>query len=221
MKLHIIYIHGEVITFKLESDPSRLYYLKTGPSYPELYNDKLIKLIVPNIDEWFLSNTQLNYSYDTVLKMAAAFIDGTKIVNNKNVDELLRSYSTQFITELFHNYKWFLYKDIYDVECMSEKEIASTISTINEHISIVKNGDKAVNNFLNRIWRLVSYKYNNLIYSVQIIYNYIGMTPSDPQFPESDHITNNISNHIIKLHQIKSTMVSQDVIKNSIAIADK
>jgi len=151
MKIAIKHVHKRTAAFTINGE---LYYVKTGPDFPVVYNKKLEKLIIPNIDLWLQAQTQQRYSFRGLQDMMEAYVSGTESnYTNEEISSICNDLFDSTIRAIFNSKNSLVYSKIYKIELMNLHEIKKLISLISANFEdyVAKFSRGKLHNYLCRI----------------------------------------------------------------------
>lgn len=189
----IKYATKDVVVFIISNE---LYFLKFGPDYPQLYNDQLSPLTIPNIDTWLQSKTQQRYSYQTLRDISYAFYMGLSTAYNaEDIDRIRDSIVISTISEIFKNNLVFEYLSAYWIEVLDPDKLKKHINKISINFDIILNriGPDKLHNELCRMLR--SCQQFNQGHDSDVCLSLIkrlGKEPKIPNYPDTTNIDKQI-----------------------------
>jgi len=215
--LNIKYASGFTAAFTINS---QLYYIKTGPDFPKLYDENLKKLIIPNMDSWLQANTRQRFSYQTLTDMIKAFSDGLE--HNYTKDDIVRICNHVFDLSRDYIFKTEYAKDyasIFKIELMDSRQIKKLIRQIKENFQKFcdKYGKEKFHLFLCRLWKFCNLNDLNSSIIVEGFITRLGKVVQDPIYPtvnnEAD-IKQKIVNNIVGSGHAKFKGINDVIINN-------
>jgi hypothetical protein len=181
--LKIKYVNGRTAAFTINGE---LYFLKTGPDLPRLYDRTQRRLMIPNFDYWFQAQTQQRYSYLGVCDMIGAFADGLSHsytagdfravcgeIFNVSRDVILRG---PFARD---------YARAYRIELLDPKDAYKLVQKIAADFGdyLANLGRAKFHNYLCRLWQFCSYHQTGEVPAVERLISRIDETPRVPEYP--------------------------------------
>jgi hypothetical protein len=219
--LKIIYAEGKTAAFTIASE---LYYIKTGPDFPEIYDSKLKKQIIPNADYWLQAQTQQRYSFRGLCDMIDAFIDGVHhSYNFQDIQKIGGYVYDKTIAYAFRTNYTRSFAQLYWIEILDEHRIKGLVSKIKDDFDRFKTKYKPDQfyDYLCRLWQFYNFHIPGESVVIEKLINKLGKIPAEPQYPIMD-LENEIKEHVITrdltiiLDKFKG--VDQKIKKNVIAI---
>lgn len=175
-------MNEETVAFTINHE---LYYLKTGPDLPKLFNRDLNKLIIPNLDTWLQAQTQQRYSYRGLKDMAAAFSSGLR--HSYASDDLAgicgyifdETVKMIFTTEYAHSYAV-----AFKVELMDPKQISKLIEQIKGNFDSYTDrfGEERFYLYLCRLLKICNYHEPSESIVVETLIKRLGKRPREPEY---------------------------------------
>jgi hypothetical protein len=184
----IKYVSGETIAFQLGVD---LWYLCMGPGIPCLYDDKLRKQVVPNIDNWLQAKTGHRYSYRTICDMAAAFATGLKC--SYSAEDVVRVSAQVCRATVHHIFQTEIvedYRRLYWIELLDPAKLPQQAHAIRDDFKRLKEklGDEVLYNHLCRLWRVCTLQNPSEAAVFEKLIERMGRKVSDPKYPTTDEV---------------------------------
>lgn len=217
LSLEIKYVNHTTAAVLINGE---MYYIKTGPDFPIIYNSKLTKLNIPNIDSWLQAQTQQRYSFRGLMDMIKAFEDGMMLNYHKNdMYEILNKFYTMIISTIFRTKMVRLYTEQYKIELMPYDQFVNVIPKIKNNFDslLAKMGQKNLYEYLCRLWM---YSLNNNYDESEVIANLIkrlDMEPTKPQLNRSvkeKRIVDGIVHKCMTSSMIELKSVSEEIVSN-------
>lgn len=208
-------MNGETAAFTIHSE---LYYIKTGPDFPKLYDRKMKKLIIPNIDHWLQAQTQQRYSFRGLRDMIQAFSDG---LQHSYAREDLR----RVCEHIFHVTRDYIFKTEYaryyaaafKVELMDPKQIPKLTKQIKNNFDdyLERFGKERFHSYLCRIWQFCNYHDPSEAAVVESLVRRLAMEVTEPKYPLVENeqevkehvITKTLGSDLTKFKGIEETIV--------------
>jgi hypothetical protein len=217
VSLKIIYADGQTAAFTIASE---LYYIKTGPDFPELFDRNLKKLIIPNTDYWLQAQTQQRYSYRGLCDMIEAFIDG--IHHSYSRDDIQVVCSAVFdktISYVFKTNYSQTFSRSYWIELLDERRAKGLVEKIKNNFDKfqAKYEPDQFYDYLCRLWQFYNFYLPGESATLERLITRLGKIPGEPQYPMVE-IEHEIKDHIIT-RDLTSTLdqfkgVDQEIKKN-------
>lgn len=184
MSVKIKYVLGETIAFTINTD---LYYLKTGPDYPQLFNSDLVLQIVPNIDVWLQANTQQRYSFRSICDMAEAFRCGLETAYTKQDMRIYAEMAIQAARDLlFQSERVSDYARLFWIEVMDPTRLEGSYARVlRENFDKIRTklGDDRLYNHLCRMWRLCNFRRPSEAAVFERLIRRLGKLPQESRYP--------------------------------------
>jgi hypothetical protein len=184
--LDIKYVNGGAVAFTLNGE---LYYLKTGPDLPQLFDSNLRRLHIPNMDNWLQAQSQQRYSYRGLQDMMKAFAAGLKhsyvgrdfIAVCRHIfdtcrDAILKSAHTPYFART------------YRLELLEPKAIRALIKKLSNEFSDYRQnlGEERFFNYLCRIWQVCQLRDETSIVVVEKLIGRLERVPQEPVYKDSE-----------------------------------
>lgn len=215
VKLEIIYSKDHIIVFSIDVE---LYYLKTGPDIPHLYDANVRGMLVPNIDSWISAKTRQRYSYQTLCDLGAAFRSGLKSAyDHSDLIKISEQSVKQTIKELFYGGKIYDYNFIFWIEVCPTDAIEKHLRIIRDNLQeiIEKVGVDKLHNDLNRMLKVCLKRQSDCADVCTKLIERIGKRTSEPTYPDADTLNamliSNVKKNIFKSFMSKYKTVSKSV----------
>lgn len=194
--LEIKYVNGETAAFTIYDE---LYYIKTGPDIPMLFDRKMKKLLIPNVDSWLQAQTQQRYSFRGLRDMMEAFAHGLehsyarddlKVVC-EHIFNMTRDYI--FKTEYTRSYAI-----AFKVELMNPKQIPKLTRQIKDNFDNYRKrfGNDRFYLYLCRIWQFCNYHDPSESAVVESLIRRMDKRAEEPTYPMVENEAE-IKNHVI------------------------
>lgn len=184
--LQIKYATKDVVGFVVNNE---LFYLRFGPNIPQLFDESMSPLIIPNLDSWIQSKTQQRYSYQSLRDISSAFHAG--IAAAYNIDDLhsicdLAIQST--ICEMNQNSWIHDYSLIYWIEILDSDKMAQYLKKIRDNFATIRAqiGDDKLYNNLCRIYKTCKRQQPHNAEICEKLIKRLGKEPTDPTYPRTD-----------------------------------
>jgi hypothetical protein len=153
MSLTIKYVYHDTIAFAIGAD---VFYLKQGPGIPQIFDERLSPMVVPNIDAWFQSKTQQRYSYRGMSDMAAAFASGLRhTYTNNDLEHLCKLVVRTTKDAIFKTDVCYEFATAYWVELMDPGKLTKFVGILRRDFDRfkAKYGEEELYNILCRLWQ--------------------------------------------------------------------
>lgn len=184
--LEIKYAYNETVAFTIHSV---LYYLKIGPDLPELYDQDLKKLIIPNIDHWIQAQTQQRYTYRGLKDMMEAFVDGLRHgYDRDDMEKVCNKVFDDTIKNIFRTKHARDYALAYWIELLDQKRVQKMIGEVRNGFDEYRSrlGDNKLYSYLCRLWQFCHFNDPSDSEVVEKLISRLGKKPQGPTYPEPD-----------------------------------
>jgi len=189
----IKYVIGEIVVFEVNN---KLYYFKDGRNLPELYDEYLVKQIVPNMDNWLQTNTSQRYSLRGLRDMAAAFTDGLRCgIYEEDAIKFIKQAVQETKNTIFQSALTNDYAHAYFIELIDPIKVESThLPTISKNLQKLRKkcGDARLFNYLCRFWQLCNHHALGTAGVFENMIRRLGRTPTTPQYPNTTELDNDL-----------------------------
>lgn len=214
----IRYVSGEVIVFEIDN---KLYYFHDSPNLPQVYDQQLNKLIIPNLDSWIQSQTGQRHSLRGLRDMAAAFSCGVRCgISDKQGRQLISNVVIATKQQIFHSALASGYARAYFIELLDPIKIESA------HLHpIAKNFDKLLKkcgpdrfyNYLCRFWQLCNQHSSSMAAIFENMIKRLNKQPTTPQYPTTTELDNNLvaEVHRVVLKNLSLYNVPDEIVHNT------
>lgn len=184
--LQIKYATKDVVGFVVNSE---LFYLKFGPNIPQLFDESLSGLVIPNLDSWIQSKTQQRYSYQSLRDMALAFHAGISAAYNLDDVHTLCDSTIQFtVHEVNHNSLIYDYSLIYWIEILGPDQMELYLKKIRDNFVRIRSqiGDDKLYNNLCRMYKTCLRQQPHNANVCEKLIKRLGRMPTEPSYPKTD-----------------------------------
>jgi len=191
--LMIKYASKDVVCFSVDD---QVYYLKFGPNVPQLFDEHLVLMIIPNIDTWIQSKTQQRHSYQSLYDMSLCFYNGIQTSYNiANIDQICNLVIKLTIDEILKNGWIYEYSLIYWIEVLGPDTIEECLKKISLNFEIIRDkiGDHKLYNNLCRISKTCRVRQPHNSDICDKLIERLNMGSSDPVYPNTDSLDNKVS----------------------------
>lgn len=186
--LQVKYATKDVVGFVVNNE---LFYLKFGPNIPQLFDESLSPLIVPNLDSWVQSKTQQRYSYQSLHDMAMAFSAGISVAYNiDDVRAICDLSIMSAIAAITKDGAIYEYSLVYWIEVLGSDKMELYINKIRNNFEQIRDklGDDILYNELCRMLKACKrYQPHNAEVCEKLIKR-LGRDPGDPNYPSTDEV---------------------------------
>jgi len=158
-----------------------------GPGLPALYDERLHRQTVPNLDSWFQAKTGHRYSYRTVCDMAVAFATGLNCsYRAQDVVRICTQACRQTIKHVFETEIAGEYRRNYWIEMLDPSKLPIQAQSIRENFDRLREklGDEVFYNHLCRLWKVCSLQNPSEAAVFERLIARMGRTAIDPHYPE-------------------------------------
>lgn len=196
-EIQIKYVSGHTVAFTVNME---IYYLKTGPDYPMVFDRNLKRMLIPNLDSWIQAISQQRHSYRGLLDMMRAFSDGLQhSYSSDDLQDICERVFDLTYTTIFHTEHTREYARAHKVELLDPKSVEPLIMKLKEQFDVYKaRGENEFFNYLCRLWQFcLFYQPSNAIVFERFIQR-LNKTPQAPVYSIPE-------NH----NQIKATIVKR------------
>jgi len=213
--LVIKHVSENVVVFMLRD---KLWYLRIGPGAPAVFDERLQRLVVPNIDTWFQNETGHRYSYHAVCDMASAFALGANCsYSADNVRSICVAVCRTLLVSIFRTKYAARYARLYWIELLGPTRLISVAKALRSSFDnlLEKHGVPVIHNHLCRLWKAaLSYGLSESTLFEKLAAR-IGRQLREPDFPDSTSIDDELIGRIVtslNLSQYKD--VTPDILLN-------
>lgn len=213
----IKYVSGEVIVFEINN---QLYYFHDSPNLPQLYDQQLHKLIVPNLDNWLQHMTGQRYSLRGLRDMSTAFISGLQCgISDQQARQLIFNTITTTKNQIFQSALAIEYARAYFIELMDPVKIETThlpMITKNFNQLLKKCGTTRLFNYLCRFWQLCNQHLPSTAVVFENLIRRLNKSPATPQYPITTELDNDLMDKVrqIVLKKLSLYNVNDEIINN-------
>lgn len=190
LKIMIIrYVSGDIIVFEIKQ---QIFYFLDSPNLPELYDNNLKKLIVPNLDNWLQTMTQQRYSLRGLRDMSVAFTHGLRcgisenqakqILENTIIETKRRLLCSPLSTDYAQNF----YIELLDPSKVETKYLPSIKENFGKLLR--KYGEDKLYNILCRFWQFCNYHLPNTASVFENLIHRLGKEPITPAYPDTNEL---------------------------------
>lgn len=206
--LQLLYVQGRTAAFTVYGE---LYYLKTGPDLPQLYDSNLKKMIIGNMDHWFQAQTHQRYSYSGMKDMMDAYAAGlSRSYTSNDIPALVEKIyavtrdvmlKTEFVRD---------YATAYWVELLDPKKLARLTSEITESFDELRGkwGEERLYSYLCRLRSYCSIHVPGEVPVYDRMLGRLGRGVGEPQYPQHKfeleavkQIANRVVDHRMALYK--------------------
>lgn len=217
-KVVIKYAHNYAIAIAINQE---IYYIRTGPDIPMIYNADLKKLYIPNADSWIQAQTQQRHSYRGILDMAEAFKMGTQFsYDNSTIKDLLKKYYIMVRNIIFNSKHNKEYIENYKIEAMSNKQLETMLQDVETKYQqyVTKFGMPKLQAYLNRIYACCKNREINT-QTIEVLIKRTGVQPTCDIVQMNDgDILDEIIEKCVNLGLTTSVKIDQRIIENTIFV---
>lgn len=214
----IQYVEGEVTIFEVNG---KIYYFRDSPNFPELFDDQLHKLIVPNLDHWIQAATDQRHSLRGLQDMSVAFLAGLHCgVSDQDAYILVNNTINAtrqmiFHTDLANRYGRMYFIELIDptkIESVHTKSIAANFDKLLE-----KCGRTKLYNYLCRFWQACNYTLPSVAAVFEAFIRRLGLQPTTPEYPETGDLDNELKEKVCRMVFRKMSVyhISDEMIINA------
>lgn len=220
VKIKIIYSHKYTAAFTIGPN---LYYIKTGPDFPQLYDRDLKKLIIPNVDFWLQANTHQRHSFRNLCDMIEAFGDGINhSYNSGDLSEICGAVYDKTLSYIFKTGYARDFAGSYWIELLDENKMKKLVLKISQEFDVFKKKyEDRFYDYLCRIWQFYNMHIPGESVTIERLIRKLGKTPREPIYPEvpaEKEIRDSIITKDVMSVLDKCKNVSDDVYGNVVRI---
>lgn len=198
--LEIRHVKSRTVAFTIYD---QLYYLKTGPDLPELYDSKMNRMMMPNVDSWLQAQTHQRYSLRGLKDMMNAFSQGVgQGFSSVDIEEIIKEAFDDIERMIFRTEYSRYYSIAYRLEMMDPKHMERLINQIRMNFDdyLAKFGDDRLYNYLCRVLKFCNNHMLDESSTVERLISRLGRKSDEPKFPvveKSDEIKNKVLKKIL------------------------
>lgn len=184
--LQIKYATKDVVGFVVNNE---LFYLKFGPNIPQLFDESLSPLIVPNFDSWIQSKTQQRYSYQSLHDMAIAFYAGLSAAyNTDDLYGVCDLSAMAAIAEITKDGAIYEYSLVYWIETLGSDKMELYIKRVRDNFDKIRHkiGDNKLYNELCRMFKTCKRHQPHNAEVCENLIKRLGRIPMNPTYPNTD-----------------------------------
>jgi len=213
----IKYVFSRIIVFEINN---QIYYFHDNPNLPQLYDQQLNKLIVPNLDSWLQSKTSQRYSLRGLRDMATAFMSGMQCgISEGQAYQLILNAISETKRQIFQSALASDYARVYFIELMDPVKVEAThlpIITKNFNKLLKKCGRDRLLNYLCRFWQLCNQHSPSTSFVFENLIKRLGREPTTPHYPDTVELDNSLADEVnrVVLKNIPLYNVSKDIANN-------
>lgn len=184
LALCVRYVYSDTIAFSVGTE---LFYLKTGPDYPQIFDSNLNLQITSNVDIWIQTRTGQRYSYRGLCDMALAFRCGLETAYTKQDMRQMCESAIQAARDLlFQSERVSDYARTFWIELIDPARLEGHYATVlrDKFETLRENlGDDKFYNHLCRMWRLCNFRRPGEAAVFERLIRRLGRVPQEPQYP--------------------------------------
>lgn len=186
MALTIKYVYCDTIAFTIGVD---LFYLRTAPNIPQIFDQNEKPQIIPNLDSWILAKTQQRYSYQSLLDMAAAFAAGlSHSYTATDLDGLCRKVVQLSKSAIFHTEYATDFSRAYWIELLDPGKLQKFVESLRSQFQQLReeHNDNELYNILCRLWQFCNFHAPSESAVFEAMIQRMGRKPQPPTFSAID-----------------------------------
>ncbi len=216
VNVKIKYANEDIVVVKLGDV---LYYIRTR-GIPQIYDNQGRLLVISNIETWMIANTHNRYTYQGIVDMASAFIDGVKsCINKDSIDDMVDESIIDAIHIILQKGYIEEYSLKYWIEVLDTGELEKYIIKIRNHFDRLEILNKeGLHNDLCRILEVCEIRQlKHLIEICQNLIKRMGKSIALPKYPDTSALDSKV------LKRVKSNInvePNQGVLTNVVKVAD-
>ena len=170
---------------------------------PELFDDRLNKMIVPNLDNWIQAMTDQRYSLRGLHDMSVAFRAGFDCSMSDNdihdlvIDAIAETKRTMLHSNLATDYGRVYFIELIDptkIEKVHVKSIAANFDKL-----LKKCGKDTFYNYLCRFWQICNYSLPSVAAVFEVFIRRLNLQPYSPQYPKTPDLDNELTERVNRI----------------------
>jgi len=189
----IRYVEKTVTVFEIDGE---LFYFRDSANLPELFDNTLHKMVVPNLDNWLQAKTDQRHSLRGLRDMSKAFSVGLSCgLSAENVRQLItqaviESRRTIFQTDLTNDYARSYFIELIDPAKIEEIHVKSIVDNFDRLLK--KGGRNRLYNYLCRFWQTCNFNMPSAAAIFEGFIRRLGRQPTTPNYPDTTDLDNEL-----------------------------
>ena len=171
-----------------------------GPGIPVLFDHRMHKQIIPNLDSWFQSKTGQRYSYRTMCDMAAAFASGLNCSYRAEDIALACAQACRAsVKHILQSDMTNEYRRAYWIEILDPLKLPSKAQSIRDNFDNLRKwlGDDILHNYLCRVWKVCQLQNPSEGAVFERLVTRMGRQAIDPEYPDTVELDRKLCERVI------------------------